>query len=155
MKSRRAGRRLALDVLYEAEIRGRSATEVFTSHQSGGWVTLGPADEESQEDTEHSDQPSQEAVGYALELVRGVESHRDELDGLITTYAQRWELERMPIIDVTLLRMAIFELLWRSDIPGPVTINEAVELAKDLSTESSGRFINGILGRLSKTQEVQ
>lgn len=120
-----------------------------------GWVTLGPADEESPQDTEHSDEPSQESVGYAFELVRGVESHRDEVDGLITTYAQKWELDRMPIIDLTLLRMAIFELLWRNDIPAPVTINEAVELAKDLSTESSGRFINGILGRLSKSQEAQ
>ena len=155
MKSRRAGRRLALDVLYEAAIRGGSAAEIFTSHQMKGWVTLGPADEESEQNTEHSDHPSQEAVGYALELVRGVEAHRDEVDSLIGTYAQKWELDRMPIIDLTLLRMAIFELLWRGDIPPPVTINEAVELAKDLSTESSGRFINGILGRLSKTQEVQ
>lgn len=155
MKSRRAGRRLALDVLYEAEIRGQNATDVFSSHQLQGWVTLGPADEESQQDTEHSDEPSRESVGYAFELVRGVESHRDEVDGLITTYAQKWELERMPIIDLTLLRMAIFELIWRNDIPAPVTINEAVELAKDLSTESSGRFINGILGRLSKSQEAQ
>ncbi|MDQ3784158.1 MAG: transcription antitermination factor NusB [Actinomycetota bacterium] len=155
MKSRRAGRRLALDVLYEAEIRGDPGSEVFTRHQMEGWVTLGPADEESPKDTEHSDQPSPEAVGYALELVQGVESHRAEVDSLIGSYAQKWELERMPIIDLTLLRMAIFELLWRDDIPAPVTINEAVELAKGLSTESSGRFINGILGRLSKSQEVQ
>ncbi|MDQ3643610.1 MAG: transcription antitermination factor NusB, partial [Actinomycetota bacterium] len=89
------------------------------------------------------------------ELVQGVDSHRAEVDALIGSYAQKWELERMPIIDLTLLRMAVFELLWRDDIPAPVTINEAVELAKDLSTESSGRFINGILGRLSKSQEVQ
>ncbi|MBA3350121.1 MAG: transcription antitermination factor NusB [Actinobacteria bacterium] len=155
MKSRRAGRRLALDVLYEAEIRGSSATEVFTWHQMEGWVTLGPADEESPKDTEHSDRPARDAVGYALELVQGVESHRAEVDALIDSYAQKWELERMPIIDLTLLRMAMFELLWRNDIPAPVTINEAVELAKELSTESSGRFINGILGRLSKSQEVQ
>ncbi len=128
---------------------------MFTWHQMGGWVTLGPADEESQEDTEHSDKPSPEAIGYALELVQGVDCHRGEVDALIGSYAERWELERMPIIDLTLLRMAIFELLWRNDIPAPVTINEAVELAKDLSTESSGRFINGILGRLSKSQEVQ
>jgi N utilization substance protein B len=155
LKSRRAGRRLALDVLYEAEIRGGSATEVFTWHQIEGWVTLGPGDEESLGDTEHSDKPSPEAIGYALELVQGVDSHRGEVDELIGSYAQKWELERMPIIDLTLLRMAAFELLWRDDIPAPVTINEAVELAKDLSTESSGRFINGILGRLSKSQEVQ
>ena len=155
MKSRRAGRRLALDVLYEVEIRGDSASEVFTWHQMEGWVTLGPADEESLQDTEHSDKPPEEAVGYALELVQGVDFHRAEVDALIGSYAQKCELERMPIIDLTLLRMAIFELMWRDDIPAPVTINEAVELAKDLSTESSGRFINGILGRLSKSQEVQ
>ncbi|MDQ3766763.1 MAG: transcription antitermination factor NusB [Actinomycetota bacterium] len=155
MKSRRAGRRLALDVLYETEIRAGSAAEVFTQHQLDGWVTLGPADEESPKDTEHSDQPSPEAVGYALELVQGVDSHRDEVDSLIGSYAQKWELERMPIVDLTILRMAIFELLWRDDIPAPVTINEAVELAKDLSTEGSGRFINGILGKLAKSQEVQ
>jgi N utilization substance protein B len=87
---------------------------------------------------------------YAVELVRGVEEHREEVDALIRKYADRWSLERMPVIDRNLLRMAVFELAHRPDVPVAVAISEAVELAKRYSTDDSGRFINGMLGRISE-----
>jgi transcription antitermination protein NusB len=91
-----------------------------------------------------------DAKEFTRELVSGVVEHREELDELIRRYADRWVLERMPIVDRNLLRMGIFELLHRPDIPNAATINEAVELAKLLSTEDSGRFVNGLLGRVAR-----
>jgi N utilization substance protein B len=78
-------------------------------------------------------------------LVEGVADRRDEVDGLISTYSRGWPLERMPQIDRTVLRIATFELLARPDVPVPVVIDEAVELAKRFSTDDSGRFVNGML----------
>jgi transcription antitermination protein NusB len=91
-----------------------------------------------------------DAKEFTRELVSGVVANREELDELIRRYADRWVLERMPIVDRNLLRMGIFELLHRPDIPNAATINEAVELAKLLSTEDSGRFVNGLLGRVAR-----
>ena len=76
-------------------------------------------------------------------------AHRAELDRLIASYAEDWTIERMPVIDRNLLRLGTFELLYLDDVPAAVTINEAVELAKTFSTEDSGRFVNGILGRIA------
>jgi transcription antitermination protein NusB len=87
---------------------------------------------------------------YATELVRGVEDHREEVDALIRKYADRWALERMPVIDRNLLRIAVFELAHRPEVPVAVAISEAVELAKRYSTDDSGRFVNGMLGRIAE-----
>ena len=92
--------------------------------------------------------PSAEALAYARDLVEGVQAHRADIDELIARYADRWELQRMPIVDRNLLRIGLFELLWGADVPVAVAINEAVELAKAMSTDDSGRFINGLLGRI-------
>jgi N utilization substance protein B len=81
-------------------------------------------------------------------LVEGVEDHRDRLDALIGTHAKGWTLERMPIIDLTVMRIAGFELLGRPDVPIAVVLDEAVELAKRFSTDNSGRFVNGVLSAL-------
>jgi N utilization substance protein B len=89
-------------------------------------------------------------TGFTRELVEGVVANRAELDELIRRYADRWVLERMPIVDRNLLRIGIFELLYRPDVPPAAAINEAVELAKLLSTEDSGRFVNGLLGRVAR-----
>lgn len=93
--------------------------------------------------------PSEAAVGYATQLVEGFQEHAAAIDALIDRYAERWAIERMPIVDKNLLRVAVFELLWQPEIPTAVVINEAIELAKSLSTDESGRFINGILGRVA------
>jgi N utilization substance protein B len=86
---------------------------------------------------------------FAADLVKGVAEHATELDELISSHAKDWKIERMPVIDRNLLRMALFEMLYLEDVPAPVAINEAVELAKIYSTEDSSRFVNGLLGSIS------
>ena len=103
-------------------------------------------DEEAGETAE----PSAEALARARLLVEGVQEHQADIDALIAAHADRWALNRMPVVDRNLLRIALFELLWCDDVPVPVAINEAVELAKALSTEDSGRFVNGLLGRIAE-----
>lgn len=85
---------------------------------------------------------------YLADLVEGVASHLDELDALIGRYSEHWRLERMTLVDRNLLRLAIYELLYRPDIPPKVVINEAVEMAKRFGTEASGAFVNGILDQI-------
>jgi len=92
---------------------------------------------------------------FSLELVEVYLSEREKIDGLIASYADRWSLERMPVIDRNLLRLGFSELLYRQDIPANVTINEYLELAKTFSTEDSGKFINGILGKLVRDKGLQ
>jgi N utilization substance protein B len=146
MRVRRAARRLALDVLYEAEIRDLLPLEAWAVRSEDGWVVAAAG--EAGQGEEQPDRPPDEALGYGQELVEGVQAHQADLDALIARYADRWAIERMPVIDRNVLRMALFELLWRRDVPVAVVINEAVELAKALSTDDSGRFINGLLGRI-------
>ena len=147
-KHRRAARQLALDVLYQAEIRDQLPTEALSLQRSEGWsVTLPDSGKGSQ------DLPTEEVVDYATKLVEGVQEHAPEIDRLIDKSADRWALERMPVVDKNLLRMGVFELLWMAHVPTAVVINEAVELAKSLSTDESGRFVNGILGRIAQERE--
>ena len=83
-------------------------------------------------------------------LVRGVVDHRDDLDPVIAAKATGWSLERMPVLDLNVLRIGAFELAHRPDVPVAVVINEAVELAKRFSTDNSGRFVNGVLSALAR-----
>jgi len=129
--SRRQARKRALDVLYEADLLRRDLPSVLSEHLA-----------------REGDPPPD----FALVLVRGVHRHRAELDQVITDHARDWKLSRMPVIDRNLLRMGLFELLHQPDIPAPVAINEAVDLAKELSTDDSGRFVNGILARVADEQ---
>ena len=153
MRSRRLARRLALDVLYEAEIRDELPEEALEERESAGWVV--PATEDDVEGAEPGGEPTEDTLRYARVLVRGVQARQADLDVLIASYADRWALTRMPVIDRTLLRMALFELFEQRDIPVPVVINEAVELAKSLSTDDSGRFINGLLGRIVDDEAIR
>ena len=147
-KDRRAARLLALEVLYQAEIREQLPREMLAQSEGAAWnVALGD------DSGDAHPPPGADAVGYATALVGGVEEHAAAIDGLIDRYADRWALERMPIIDKNLLRLAVYELLWEPEVPPAVVINEAIELAKSLSTEGSGRFINGILGRVVEARE--
>ncbi|MGI8940386.1 MAG: transcription antitermination factor NusB [Actinomycetota bacterium] len=157
MKSRRAARRLALDVLYEAEIRDVLPHEAFERARREGWVVPTPDDQAPPDENESlpspaEDAPDDDAVSYALALIEGVQAHQADIDVLIVRHADRWAIQRMPIVDRTLVRMAIYELIWRDDIPVAVAINEAVELAKELSTDDSGRFVNGLLGKIVETE---
>lgn len=87
---------------------------------------------------------------YAVGLARGVEEHRDEIDALIRKYSEHWALERMPAVDRALLRLGVYELGWRPDVPTAAVVSEAVELAVRYSTEGSGRFVNGLLARIAE-----
>ena len=154
MRARRAARRLALDVLYEAEIRDRLPLEALEAREREGWVI--PGAEEAVDAPEHAlEQSPAEVIEYARRLVAGVQAHQADIDALIVKYADHWAIERMPVIDRNLVRIALFELLWRRDIPVAVAINEAVELAKELSTDDSGRFVNGLLGRIVDQELVR
>jgi N utilization substance protein B len=130
--SRRKSRRRALDVLYSADLRDVPAAQVLSD-------TLGRMAE---------DRP--EHMGYAVLVVEGVEAHADHIDQLISTYAEGWTLDRMPVVDRNLCRIAVFELLYRDDIDDAVAISEAVELAEELSTNDSPRFVNGLLSRIAE-----
>jgi transcription antitermination protein NusB len=130
--SRRKSRRRALDVLYSADLRDLPARTVL-------FDTL---DRMGRERPEH--------MGYAVLIVEGVIDHADRIDELISTYAEGWTLDRMPVVDRNLLRIAVFELLYRDDVDDPVAISEAVELAEELSTDDSPRFVNGLLSRIAE-----
>ena len=95
----------------------------------------------------HLDKP-RDYYAFADELIAGALEHREEIDGHIRTLAHNWEFERIAKIDLALLRLAIYEMLFRKDIPPVVSINEAIDLSKQFSTADSKRFINGVLDRM-------
>ncbi|HEX9537090.1 MAG TPA: transcription antitermination factor NusB [Streptosporangiaceae bacterium] len=127
MPARSKARKRALDVLFEAEVRDEPVLEMLD---------------------QRADQASPPVPEYARELVRGVQAHRERIDELLGQYAQGWSLDRMPAVDRNLLRIGLYELLWADDVPDAVAISEAVMLARDLSTEASPAFVNGLLARL-------
>ncbi|MGI8693215.1 MAG: transcription antitermination factor NusB [Geodermatophilaceae bacterium] len=127
MTARRKARKRAVDILFEADLRDTDALETAA-------VQIARADPP--------------VPAYAVTLVEGVQAQRPRIDELIATYAEGWSLERLPGVDRALLRLAIYELLW-TDVPPAVVVDEAVELAKSLSTEDSPRFVNGLLGRIA------
>lgn len=132
MSARSKARKQALDILFESDIRQSSPMELLASRLV---------------DVEGPDaRPIRE---YAKELVTGVEEHRRKIDELISTYAQGWDMDRLPAVDRNVLRIAIYEVLWREDIPDAVAIDEALTLAKLLSTDESAGYIHGVLGRIS------
>jgi N utilization substance protein B len=99
------------------------------------------------------DMPLPEAgAEFARDLVQGVSEQREQLDLLVGRYAPEWPVDQIAIIDRNILRMAIYEILMRNDTPVKVAINEAVELAKEFGSDSSGRFVNGVLGSLVSTE---
>ncbi len=148
MKARRAARQLALDVLYESEIRGTLPRDALANREREGWVVPTAGDDQSLFLVPVDEKPPDEVRDYVRVLVQGIQEHHADIDSLIVAYADRWAIERMPVIDRNLVRMALFELFWGNDVPVAVAINEAVELAKSFSTEDSGRFVNGLLGRI-------
>src|SRR5919204_391583 len=92
--------------------------------------------------------PCTTARDYTFALVNGVAEHQARIDEILATYAEGWTVARMPGVDRAVLRLGVYELLWRDDVPDAVAIDEAVELAKTLSTDESPRFVNGVLARV-------
>jgi N utilization substance protein B len=122
--SRREARERALSLLYEAQAKDMSPADLLAD------LPVSPDE-------------------FAADLVAGVGSHEAELDAMISAYAVDWTIERMPVVDRTVLRIAVYELLHRSDVPTSVVVSEAVELAMEYSTEESGRYVNGVLGSIA------
>ena len=89
-----------------------------------------------------------EARGFTKELIDGIELNKRKIDELIATYAKGWDMDRMPVLDRNILRLAIFELLWYQSVPEAVAISEALELAANFSTEDSSKYINGVLSKV-------
>lgn len=106
-------------------------------------------------DEVRADEPGEKDRAYITRVLEGVLDHMDELDEQISSAAVDWTLDRMPLVDLTILRMATWELLHEEDVPGSVAINEAVELAGRYSEPVSGRFINGVLGTILRRKEAQ
>jgi N utilization substance protein B len=131
--ARSKARKRALDVLYEADQR-----------RADPLATL-------KERLALSDPPVPE---YAVTLVEGVVANRVRIDELLETYAQDWTLDRFPAVDLAVLRIGVFELLWCDDVPDAVAVSEAVELAASLSTDDSPAFVNGLLARLLQLKPV-
>ena len=97
--------------------------------------------------------PTEEDIIYSQEVLKGIEEHEAEIDALIDEIAIGWRIERMPKVDLSVLRVAIYEMVYRDDIPHGVSINEAVELAKQFGGERSSAYINGMRGTLAKRLE--
>jgi transcription antitermination protein NusB len=133
MAARSKARKRAVDVLYEADLRGVDAVSTLRDR-----VAL-------------ADPPIND---YTVELVEGAGEHRARVDEILGSYAEGWTIERMPGVDRAILRLGVYELLWRDDVPDAVVIDEAVELAKSLSTDESPRFVNGVLARVLRDRAV-
>ncbi len=95
-----------------------------------------------------SNDPEYPMKPYAVEIVDGISSHREEIDEIISTYAQGWTLERMPAVDRALLEIGTWEILYNDDVPDKAAIDEAVSLARQFSTDDSPKFVSGLLSRI-------
>ncbi|MDN5832435.1 MAG: transcription antitermination factor NusB [Brevibacterium sp.] len=127
MSARTRARRRALELMFEAGQRRLDTEQVVTMR---------------------SNDPDYPMKAYAVEIVEGITSHRDEIDEVIATYAQGWTLERMPAVDLALLQIGTWEILFNDEVPDKAAIDEAVSLAKQFSTDDSPGFISGLLSRV-------
>ncbi len=133
MAARSKARKRALDHLYACELRGNDSVATLEARIADG------------------DPPSND---YTSLLIRGVAEHRARIDELLSSYSQGWSLERMPAVDRNVLRIGAFELLYADEIPDTVAVSEAMALVRQLSTDDSPVFVNGILGALQRDKET-
>jgi N utilization substance protein B len=125
---RHEARRRAIDILYQADVLGELPLDVLEEWEAAG----------------------KKVAPFARQLIEGVADHLDELDRVLGEHAEEWTVPRMPSVDRTILRVGCYELRFREDVPAGAAIDEAVEAAKQLSTEDSGRFVNGVLGQIAR-----
>jgi len=137
VSARSKARKQALDLLYETDIRGTNLVETLIARDI---PAEGP--------------DARPIRDYTRELVNGVSENRRKIDELITTYAQGWDMDRLPAVDRNILRLGIFEILWSSAIPTSVAIDEALMLAKELSSDESSKYIHGVLGRIASIKDT-
>ena len=133
MGARSKARKRALDLLYAAELRGEAANDALDRAIAEG---EGPSND------------------YTVTLVRGVAEHATRIDELLTTYSESWTLDRMPAIDRNVLRLGVYELLYAEDVPDGVAVSEAMALVRELSTDESPPFVNGVLGNIQRNKST-
>jgi N utilization substance protein B len=131
VSARSKARKRAVDVLYESDVRGTDPVATLAER-----VAL-------------AEPPIND---FTVELVEGVQANRERIDALLADYAEGWTVARMPDVDRAVLRLGVYELLWGEHVPHAVAIDEAVELAKTLSTDESPKFVNGVLARIMRDQ---
>jgi N utilization substance protein B len=136
VSARSKARKQALDLLYEADIRGSSSLELL---QSRDVIEEGP--------------DARPIRDFTRDLISGVTANSRKIDELITTYAQGWDMDRLPAVDRNILRLAIYEIVWSADLADGIAIDEALTLAKELSTDESAGYIHGVLGKISSIKE--
>lgn len=129
MSARSKARRRALDILFESTQREMPALEVIRARREKTDMVI---------------------ADYTVDIVEGVLERQEQIDEFLSTYSQGWTLDRMPAVDLMILRIGSWELLYNDDVPDGVAVSEAVELAKILSTDESPKFVNGLLGRLQQ-----
>jgi N utilization substance protein B len=129
--ARSKARKRALDLLYASDLRGESAADALDRTIEEG---EGPTNE------------------YTAELVRGVVEHLPRIDEVLASYSEGWTLDRMPAVDRNVLRLGVFEVLYADDVPDAVAVSEAMALVRDLSTDESPQFVNGILGAVLRNK---
>jgi|TARA_B100000123_G_scaffold105412_1_gene77286 N utilization substance protein B len=134
VSARSKARKRALDILFQADVRGEDLPAVLAAEAKRA-----------------ASEPAREGSWlYARDIVDGVIDNADQIDELIITHARDWKLDRMPAVDRALLRIATWEIVFNSEVPSAVAIDEAVELAKEYSTDGSGSFVHGVLARISR-----
>ena len=131
MGARTKARKRALDILYAAELRGEAPDVALDRAIAAG---AGPTND------------------YTSELVRGVVEHRPRIDELLAEFSEGWTLDRMPAVDRNVLRLGVFELMWADEVPDAVAVTEAIGLVRDLSTDESPGFVNGVLGNILRSK---
>jgi transcription antitermination protein NusB len=131
MSARSKARKRALDILFECEVRGIGLGETLDERVIAG------------------EPPVNE---YTVTLIRGVVEHQARIDELVSTYAQGWSLDRMPTVDRNALRLGVYEILYVDEVPDAVAVSEAMNLVRDLSTDDSPAFVNGVLGSITATK---
>lgn len=160
---RRRAREIAIQMLYQRELGGCELSEIFSSYTLFDYVAETEAaalagDTEDEKNPPQPPPPTQaerrqieDSFNYAQTLLQGVEGHTEEIDEHIRRHAENWRLERMPVIDRNILRLAIYEMFHQSSVPKVVIVDEAIELAKKFGSENSGRFVNGLLDGVLKS----
>ncbi|MDW4572515.1 transcription antitermination factor NusB [Microbacterium sp. M3] len=134
MSARTKARKRALDILFQADVRGDQPATILAAEAKRA-----------------AGEPARQASWlYAREIVDGVIDNQDAIDEQITTFAKDWSLARMPAVDRAVLRIATWELMYNDEVPAAVAIDEAVELAKEFSTDDSGAFVHGVLARIAR-----
>ena len=136
MSARSKARKQTLDLLYEADIRGTSAAELLTAR-----------------DFEEDGPDARPIRDFTKVLIAGVTDNKRKIDELIATYAQGWDMDRLPAVDRNILRLGIYEIVWSEDLADGIAIDEALNLAKELSTDESAGYIHGVLGRISSIKD--